>query len=219
MKNTVPTGWRGVMNHRPQPSDFGLSPLADNVDAITQRQRVRIPRISHGIGGGMQVHDESDMHRLTFTQRGAFAAARKVSLTSGRAMFGLYASALMALLLIVHVHLRFTIHDLNMQQHALQTVERRLQRQSNYLDQQMISRVDQHSMKRYAVNQLGMVPNSDNNGEVVITAEAREKYSATAVAQVQQKRKAGQSTTAKASTSGRLWKLADMAIAYAQPKD
>lgn len=216
MKKPGPTGWRGVMNQRPSPSDFGLSPLADNVDSITQRQRVRLPRISHGIGGGMRVHDDTDiLLRIPAPRQPAAWSERKLSLTGPRALFGVYAAMLVALLLIGHVHLRFTIHDMNMQQHSLQSLQRNLQRQSNQLDQ-AIGLVDLGSMRRYAVDDLNMVPNEDSNTQLMVSASVKDKYSETSIAQERKDRQEERLALGQSSTARRFWKLADMAWTFAE---
>jgi hypothetical protein len=213
MKKPGPTGWRGVMNQGPRPSDFGLSPLADNVDSITQRQRVRVSRISHGIGGGMRVHDDSEMLRITAPRFSPEWMGRRLSLTGSRAAFGMYSAILVALLLIGHVHLRFQIHDMNMQQHALQSLERNLQRQSNTLHQHMSQLIDLTRLENDAVSNLNMVENG-RAPEVEIDPALQEKYSPQAIAQAR-KEKQEESTSDKAIASRPFRKIADMAWAFA----
>src|SRR5690606_18746131 len=82
---------------------------------------------------------------------------RVLSLTGSRAAFGIYAGVVLAVLLVAHIQLRFTIHDMNMQQHALQTVQRNLQRQSNLLDQHITSLIDLDRLKEHALMNLNMV--------------------------------------------------------------
>lgn len=214
-KKTRQTNWRGVMNHRPQPSDFGLSPLADNVDSLTQRQRVRVSRITHGIGGGMRISEDTDAYRSApaneITDR---RGMRVLSLTGSRAAFGIYAGVVLAVLLVAHIQLRFTIHDMNMQQHALQTVQRNLQRQSNFLDQHITSLIDLDRLKEHALMNLNMVE-VERGPELLVEANMAEKYSeeAIAAARVQREREIAEAQSQEKRHPFR--QLADLALAFA----
>ena len=179
MKGAKPTGWRAVMNRSPRPSDFGLSPLADNVDSITQRQRVRISRIRHGIGGGMQLYDESDLIHAAPSRFSGEWMGRRLSLTGGRVLLGVYTMSLLAFLLIAHVHLRFQIHDIQMQQHGLQTIHRQLERQITSIDRHVAHRSnDLRHLKDHAVLNLRMVENQDTT-ELSVSKSLVSKYDMT----------------------------------------
>lgn len=209
-----PTGWRGVMNQRPQPSDFGLSPLADNVDSITQRQRVRVSRISHGIGGGMRIHEDADVFRAGAPRFSMEYMGRKLSLTGGRAAFGLYACCLVAALLLAHVHLRFRVHDMQMQQHALQLLQRNLQRQGNLLDQQLVNLVDPDRLRDFAQFNLQMEENHQV-AEIQVDAELSEKYSPESIQQEHARMERDVAEAKENTLSRRFGNLAKMAWAFA----
>lgn len=212
-KKTGQTGWRGVMSHRPQPSDFGLSPLADNVDSLTQRQRVRVSRISHGIGGGMRVNDDAEPFRTVPAHQADRRGAR-LSLSGGRAIYGIYAAILVSALLITHIQLRFKIHDMNMQQHALQTVQRNLQRQANFLDQHITSLIDLDRLKDHAVINMNMVE-VERGPELVVQAAVEEKYSSEAIAAARAQREREMAEANSPAPVHAFRKLADMAWAFA----
>ncbi len=208
-----PSGWRGVMNQRPQPSDFGLSQLADNVDSITQRQRVRVSRISHGIGGGMRITDDTELTRSVTSHFSGEFMGRRLSLTSGRVFLGVYATILTTLLLICHIHLRFEIHDMNTQQHALQTVHQRLERQASMLDRQMATLIDLGRLRDYATTELKMVEN-DRPDELKVAVHLRQKYDPQQIAADRQ-RKAEQEIADNNRPVNGFFKFTQVALAFA----
>lgn len=208
-----PSGWRGVMNQRPQPSDFGLSQLADNVDSITQRQRVRVSRISHGIGGGMRITDDAEVTRSVTSHFSAEYMGRRLSLTSGRVFLGVYATVLTTTLLLCHIHLQFEIRDMNTQQHALQTVHQRLERQAALLDRQMSTLIDLGRLREYATTELNMVEN-DQPDELKVTAHLRQKYDPQQIAADRQRR-ADQEVAHNNRPVNGFFRLTQVALAFA----
>lgn len=217
MKVTGPTGWRGVMNQRPRPSDFGLSPLADNVDSLTQRQRgVRISRIRHGIGGGMRFSDETELVRAAPSRFSADWMGRRLSLTGPRVILGVYCAMLVAALLVIHVHLRFEIRDMNMQQHALQSVHRQLEREISTLERHVAHLRDVGRLKEFAVMKLEMVE-IEHGAEVAVSPVVREKYSARTIAAAKAQREAEIAAAQRPHPRNPFRRLADMAVAFASP--
>ncbi len=216
MKVAGPTGWRGVMNQGPRPSDFGLSPLADNVDSLTQRQRVRISRIRHGIGGGMRFSDESELLRAAPSRFSGEWMGRRLSLTGPRVILGIYCATLVACLLIVHVHLRFDIRDMKMQQHALQTMHRQLEREASALERHVVHLRDIGRLKEYAVMKLEMVE-IEGGTEIAISSNLKEKYSSEAIAAARQQRDSEIAALKQPKTRNPFRHLADMAVAFANP--
>lgn len=215
MKTAGPTGWRGVMNRGPQRSEFGLSPLADNVDSLTQRPRVRVSRIRHGIGGGMRLSDETEFSlsltpRYNYDQRG-----RRLSLTPGRAAVGIYVSVLIGSLLIIHVNLRFKIHDMQMQQHALQMVQRHLEREASSVNSRTAVLGNLERLEEYAVIDREMV-HTVEAPEVRIPRYTMEKYSPDAVAAVQKEQDEQVAAATHAKPKSPFRNLATMALAFAQ---
>jgi hypothetical protein len=206
-----PSGWRGVMNQRPQPSDFGLSQLADNVDSITQRQRVRVSRIRHGIGGGMRINDETELTVSVGSHFSAEFMGRRLSLTAGRVFFGVYATVLATALLIGHVHLRFEIHDMNMQQHALQTVHQRLQRQHSLLDRQNAELVDPGRLRQYAM--LNNMVENEQADEVQVAMHLQQKYDPRQIAADRQRREE-EALAANNKPVDRFFTLSQVALAF-----
>lgn len=216
MKTSGPTGWRGVMNQGPRPSDFGLSPLADNVDSLTQRHRVRISRIRHGIGGGMRFSDETELMRAAPSRFSGEWMGRRLSLTGPRVLLGVYVAMLIASILIVHVHLRFEIRDMNMQQHVLQTVHRQLERDFSHLERHVTHLRDIGRLKEYAVMKLEMVEIGSGT-EIAISPAIREKYSAEAIAGAQAERAAEIAARTQPAYRNPFRRLADLAVAFASP--
>jgi hypothetical protein len=215
MKAAGPSGWRGVMNRRPQPSEFGLSPLADNVDSLTQRHqpRPRISRIQNGIGGGMRFADEHELLRVAPSRFSGDFMGRQLSLTGGRVIMGVYCCVLLTVLLVAHVHLRFQIHDMKMQEHMLQSVHRQLERRLSNLDRGVAHRMgDLAPLREAAITKLNMVPNS-RTLEVAIAPSLLEKYSPQAIAEVTGTQN---SSVAAAQPQRRnpFRKLADLALAF-----
>lgn len=217
MKKAGPSGWRGVMSPRPQPSDFGLSPLADNVDSLTQRplHRPKTSRIQNGIGGGMRFADDSlfgNTAPSSYFSRSFMD--RRLSLSGRRVVAGIYCTVLLTVLLVGHVHLRFQIHDIKMQEHMLQTVQQQLDRRLSALDRGVAHRLgDLGPLRDVAVTRFNMVPNAGRSVELAIAPDARERYSAERVAQTLQA-SASEKALARRHPQGRLSKLADFALAF-----
>lgn len=104
---------------------------------------------------------------------------RRLSLTGGRVLLGIYTTALLAFLLIAHVHLRFQIHDIQMQQHGLQTIHRQLERQITAIDRDVSRRSnDLRHLKDFAVLNLNMVENPDTT-ELAVPKNLVSKYDMT----------------------------------------
>lgn len=216
MKAAGPSGWRGVMNRRPQPSDFGLSPLADNVDSLTQRHqsRPRISRIHNGIGGGMRFADELELARSAPSRFSPDYMGRRLSLTGPRVIFGIYATVMVAVLLVMHVHLRFQIHDMQMQEHAMQTIQRQLDRRISSLDRGVAHRMgDLAPLREVAVNRLNMVPNH-HTVDLAIASNTLDKYSAQSIAQITDPEAAQVQLASQAPTRNPFKRLADFALAF-----
>lgn len=215
MKVAGPTGWRGVMNRGPQRSDFGLSPLADNVDSLTQRPRVRVSRIHHGIGGGMQLNYETHSGLTTSLRSGTSRTSRQLPLTGSRAAAGIFCAMLIAGLLITHVHLRFKILDMKMQQHALQTVHYHLEREASMLDSRSAHLGDLGRLKDFAVMKLQMRENTESS-EVTIATYLIEKYSARSIAEAQQEQTRELAAEQRDKTRNPFKRIANMALAFAE---
>jgi hypothetical protein len=205
------------MSRRPQPSDFGLSPLADNVDSLTQRQnRTRVSRIQNGIGGGMRFADENELARVAPSRFSGDFMGRQLSLTSGRVILGVYCSVLLTALLVSHVHLRFQIHDMKMQEHMLQTVQRQLDRRLSSLDRGVAHRMgDLAPLRDVAITKLNMVPNDRTSMEIAIAPQLLEKYSSRAIAEITSARN---TDIAAAPQRNPFRKLADFALAFIPEK-
>lgn len=217
MKKAGPSGWRGVMSPRPQPSDFGLSPLADNVDSLTQRtlHKPKPLRIQNGIGGGMRFTDDSVFGNTSPSS--CFSRSfmdRRLSLTGRRVVAGIYCTILLTVLLVGHVHLRFQIHDIKMQEHMLQTVQQQLDRRLSTLDRGVAHRLgDLGPLRDVAVTRFNMVPNAGRSVELAIAPEAKERYAPDRIAETLQV-SAQQKALARQAPQGRLSKLADFALAF-----
>ncbi len=214
MKVAGPTGWRGVMNRGPQPSNFGLSPLADNVDSLTQRPRVRVSRIRHGIGGGMRLSEDSETTLFSSFRGSNNSPSRRLSFSGGRAAVGVYAAMLVAGLLVVHVHLRFEILDMNIQQHALQTVHRQLEREASMLESRFANLNNLGRLKDHATRKLQMQGNAHVDS-VNIAPSLVKKYSAESVAADQQEQ-AKSIAAAQSATNNPFRRFANMALAFAE---
>ncbi len=214
MKVTGPTGWRGVMNRSPQRSDFGLSPLADNVESLTQRPRVRVSRIQHGIGGGMQLTD-SDAGFMAPSRLRDERTARQLSLTTGRTAVGVYAAVFITGLLIVHIHLRFQILDMKMQQHALQTQHRHLEREASWLESGYARLGNLGRLKDLAVMKHQMKESTEHDA-VTISPYLVEKYSATSIAADRQAQLNHIAAATNAHSKNPFRRIANMAVAFAR---
>lgn len=216
MKAAGPSGWRGVMNRRPQPSDFGLSPLADNVDSLNHRHqsRPRISRIHNGIGGGMRFADELELARSAPSRFSPDYLGRRLSLTGPRVTFGIYATILVAILLVTHVHLRFQIHDMQMQEHAMQTIQQQLDRRISSLDRGVAHRMgDLAPLREVAITRLNMVPNQ-NTVDLAIASNTLEKYSPVSVAQITSPQDSAMQLANQQTTRNPFKRLADFATAF-----
>lgn len=167
------------MSRRPQPSDFGRSELSGNVDSITHRQRVRVSRIRHGIGGGMRLSEDAYSTRSAGSFFSAEYMGRRLSLTPRRVCLGLYCMFIVCLLALAHIQLQFQTRDLKMQQHLLQTSQVRLQKQHHVLERQMVQYRDIQHLKDIAQTNLQMVE-INNPHEMKVTASVRAKYTAPA---------------------------------------
>src|SRR5690606_7769208 len=199
-------------------SDFGLSPLADNVDSLTQRQRVRISRIRHGIGGGMRFSDENELVRAAPSRFSGEWMGRRLSLTGPRVILGIYSAFLVASLLIVHVHLRFEIRDMNMQQHALQSMHRQLEREISTLERHVAHLRDVGRLEEFAVMKMEMVE-IDQSTEIAISPALQEKYSEQSIAAARAEREAEIAASSQPRTRNPFRRLADMAFAFATPQN
>lgn len=216
MKKAGPSGWRGVMNRRPQPSDFGLSPLADNVDSLTQRDlhKPRPSRLQHGIGGGMRFTEGYERSGLIPADFSRSIFDRQLSLTGPRVLVGLYCTALMTILMVSHIHLRFHIHDMKMQEHSLQSVQQQLERRISFLDRGVASRLgDLAPMRDVAVNHLNMV-RTGRASELVIAPHIAQKYSPEAIAAVTEKNSQSVAAPAEEPALNPFFRFADFAMAF-----
>lgn len=215
MKSAGPTGWRGVMNRSPRPSDFGLSPLADNADSLAQRPRARVSRIRHGIGGGMRLYDENELAQAAPSRFNDEWMGRCLSLTAPRVVFGIYAAVLVTLLLITHVYLRFQIHDMQMQQHALQAIHRDLDRESAMLDGHRAFLSDPGRLKEFAVMDLAMVENG-RSPELTVPPYLVQKYSPELIATARQEQLREIAQLKQGGRKNPFRQIADMALAFAR---
>lgn len=131
----------------------------------------------------MRLSDETELAKAAPSRFSGEWMGRRLSLTGGRVVLGVYCAVFITALLIVHIHLRFEIHDMKMQQHALQTMHRHLERELSMLDRGVASHSnDIERLKDYAITNLHMVEN-DRAAELVVAPGLAEKYSAIAVAQ------------------------------------
>lgn len=203
------------MNRRPQPSDFGLSPLADNVDALTQRSqsRQRISRIHHGVGGGMRFADDHELVRHTSSRFSGEFMGRTLSLSGPRVVAGVYCTVLVTILLVTHIHLRFEIHDIKMQEHSLQTVQRQLEQRLSSLDRGVAKRMaDLAPMRDVATRHMNMVRNS-RSVELGIAPHVAQKYSPEAIVAATQPRDENPAAHEEQARSP-FNRLADFALAF-----
>jgi len=216
MKVSGPSGWRGVMNRRPQPSEFGLSPLADNVDSLTLRpnEHVRSSRNGRGVGGAMRFLEDHDLRR--HSRAGSTFHSRPISFCGRRAALSIYCAFLVTALLVLHVHLRFSIHDMQMQEHLLQTVQRHLDRRISSLDRGVAHNMgDLGRLRDYAVNNLQMVPN-ERGMDLAIAPDIAQKYSPESIAETRKKaEQAVADADSEDSPRNPFKRLADFALAFA----
>jgi hypothetical protein len=188
-KISNPTAWRGLPAEGPAPSDFGLSPLAENVDSIAHRRSSRRSRIAHGIGGGMRIVDdftEPMSHGNTFSRDWM---DRRLSLTKGRLFLGLYMAFVVTVCCLLHVNLRFRIHDLLVQQRLIQTNHREFARQAMLLERHNNFLSDPERLRNYALSKLDMekMDSTEPAMEVTVSSAVERRYDPVILADAQQR--------------------------------
>jgi hypothetical protein len=112
--------------------------------------------VAHGIGGGMRIVDdftEPMSHGNTFSRDWM---DRRLSLSPARTVLGLYLAFLVCVCCLLHVNLRFRIHDLLIQQRLIQSNHREFVRQATILDRQNSFLSDPERLRNYAVSRLHM---------------------------------------------------------------
>lgn len=156
-------------------------------------------------------HEISGLVPASFS-RNVFA--RQISLTTPRVVVGIYCTVLLTILMVSHIHLRFHIHDMKMQEHSLQSVQQQLERRISFLDRGVASRMgDLAPMRDVAVNHLNMV-RTGRSSELVIAPHVAQKYSPEAIAAATQRNTQTASLGAEEPVLNPFFRFADFAMAF-----
>jgi hypothetical protein len=145
--------------------------------AFARIERVR-PRSSGGNGGGLRLQDSL----LELESSSMRMPVRPVSLTAQRIMRGLACSALIGLLAVAHIQLRFWINDSRLQHQRMQRIHTELLQNYAVLERGNAQLTDYTRLRQYATQQLHMVE-VDTRPVAYIPRNVRDKYNAESVLQ------------------------------------